>query len=105
MLDVSIQGGCILPADDPLWNQSAHCQGAYGHGFRSYVFRVYNIWLCRYAGLPNKMNHCRDGCPQDVQPNQPRRSQNTVPCVSRISRVETKGRGASIAVAAASWLC
>ena len=32
MLDVSIQGGCILPADDPLWNQSAHCQGAYGHG-------------------------------------------------------------------------
>lgn len=37
--------------------------------------------------------------------NQTRRSQNTVPCVSRISRVETKGRGASIAVAAASWLC
>lgn len=84
MLDVSIQGGCILPADDPLWNQSAHCQGAYGHGFRSYVFRVYNIWLCRYAGLPNKINHCRDGCPQDVQPNQPntKKSKHSALCQS-----------------------
>ena len=76
MLDVTFQGGCILPADDPLWNQSAHCQGAYGHGFRSYVleWRIY-----RYARLPslfiivvtNKKDH-RDRCPQDVQPNQPK---------------------------------
>ena len=76
MLDVTFQGGCILPADDPLWNQSAHCQGAYGHGFRSYVleWRIY-----RYAGLPslfiivvtNKKDY-RDRCPQDVQANQPK---------------------------------
>ena len=85
MLDVSIQGGCILPADDPLWNQRAHCQGAYGHGFRSYVFRVYNISLCHCcARLPNKINHCRDGCPQDVQPNQPntKKSKHSALCQS-----------------------